>query len=208
DLALPARAADVPPLDPLRPAATGPAPRLVAEALTEIAVPLGAEPAALEPQLLWSGTLPMADVPGTAAVVVARSPGGGLVVTTWAGQLGPTGAGRAVPCGVHTPPGTTDVAGLVVARVCDLSSPETEPSDQGRWLVVTAPAAATAGAVLDERGGVLTTLPLRDGGAVALLPAGARDVRTLDATGRALAEVPISAVATVPFGDYGSGELR
>ena len=178
------------------------------EALTGIAVPLGAEPAELQPQLLWSGTLPMPEVPGSVAVVVGRSPGGGLVVTTRAGQLGSTGAGRTVPCGVHTPPGTTDVAGLVVARVCDLSSPESEPSDAGRWLVVTAPAPATAAAVLDERGGVLATVPLPDGGGAALLPLGARDVRTLDAGGRALAEVPISAVATEPFGDYGTGEVR
>jgi hypothetical protein len=206
--ALPAGPADVPPLDPLRPAAVRPADRLVAEALTGIAVPLSAEPAALEPQLLWSGTIPMPEVPGSVAVLVGSSPGGGLVVTTRAGQLGPTGAGRTVPCGVHTPPGSTDVAGLVVARVCDLSSPETEPSDDGRWLVVTAPAPATAAAVLTEQGGVLATVPLTDGGGVALLPPGARDVRTLDAAGKALAEVAISAVATEPFGDYGSGELR
>ncbi|SDN03234.1 hypothetical protein SAMN05660642_03863 [Geodermatophilus siccatus] len=199
--------ADVPPLEPLRPATAAPADRLVTEALTDISVPLGAEPAELQPQLLWSGGLPMPEVPGSVAVVVGRSPGGGLVVTTRAGQLGSTGAGRTVSCGVHTPPGTTDVAGLVVARICDLSSPETEPSDAGRWLVVTAPAPATAAAVLDERGGVLATVPLPDGGGVALLPAGAREVRTLDAAGRALAEVPISAVATEPFGDYGSGEV-
>jgi hypothetical protein len=204
--ALPAGGADVPPLDPMRPAATRPADRLVAEALTGIAVPLGAEPAALEPQLLWSGVLPMPEVPGSVAVVVGRSPGGGLVVTTRAGQLGASGAGRTVGCGVSTPPGTTDVAGLVVARVCDLSSPETEPSDQGRWLVVTAPTPTTAAAVLDERGGVLATVPLPDGGGVVLLPPGARDVRTLDAAGRALTEVPISAVAPEQFGDYGSGE--
>jgi hypothetical protein len=205
---LPAGPAGVPPLDPLRPASAPPAGRLVAEALTGIAVPLGAEPAELQPQLLWSGTLPMPEVPGSAAVLVGRSPGGGLVVTTRAGQLGVTGAGRTVPCGVHTPPGTTDVAGLVVARACDLSSPETEPSDAGRWLVVTAPAPATAAAVLDERGGVLATVPLPDGGGAALLPLGARDVRTLDAAGRALAEVPISAVGAEPFGDYGTGEVR
>ena len=204
---LPAGAAGVPPLDPLRPAVIRPADRLVAEALTGIAVPLGAEPAALEPRLLWSGALPMPEVPGSVAVVVGRSPGGGLVVTTRAGQLGASGAGRTVGCGVSTPPGTTDVAGLVVARVCDLSSPETEPSDQGRWLVVTAPAPVTAAAVLDERGGVLATVPLPDGGGVVLLPPGARDVRTLDAAGRALAEVPISAVAPEQFGNYGAGEL-
>ncbi|WNV73680.1 hypothetical protein [Geodermatophilus sp. DSM 44513] len=204
---LPAGPAAVPPLEPLRPAAVRPADRLVTEALTAIAVPLGAEPAALEPQLLWSGTLPMPEVAGSVAVVVGRSPGGGLVVTTRAGQLGTGSAGRTVGCGVSTPPGTTDVAGLVVARVCDLSSPEAEPSAEGRWLVVTAPAPATAAAVLDERGGVLATVPLPDGGGTVLLPPGARDVRTLDAAGVALAEVPVSAVATETFGDYGSGEV-
>ncbi len=199
------RAAEVPSLQPLRPVGALPPPRLVAEALTEVAVPLGAEPAALEPGLLWSGTLPLADVPGAVAVVVARSPGGGLVVTTRAGQLGPGGGGRTVPCGVHTPPGTTDVSGLVVARVCDLSSPETEPSEEGRWLVVTAPAGAVAADVLDRRGSVLATVALDGGGGTVLLPDGARDVRTIDAGGRTLTEVPISAVPTAPFGDYGPG---
>ncbi|MGY1607074.1 hypothetical protein [Geodermatophilus sp. SYSU D00700] len=198
--ALPAGTAEPPRLEPLRPAATPPVPRLVAEALTEVAVPLGAEPAALEPRLLWAGALPMDDVPGSVAVVVARSPEGGLVVTTRAGQVGSGGGGRTVPCGVDTPPGTTDVAGLVVARVCDLSSPETEPSDQGRWLVVTAPAEAVAADVLDGWGTVLATLPLTDGGATALLPDRAREVRTVDAAGRVLTEVTIGAAPTTPFG--------
>ncbi|SNS62719.1 hypothetical protein SAMN04488107_3228 [Geodermatophilus saharensis] len=196
----PAGAAVVPPLEPVRPAAVRPAPRLVAEALTEVAVPLAADPAELEPRLLWSGTLPLADVPGTVAVVVARSPQGGLVVTTRAGQLGRSGAGRTVGCGLETAPGSTDVAGLTVAGVCDLSSPETEPSDQGRWLVVTAPAAAIAADVLDARGSVLTTVALADGGGSALLPAGAREMRTIDGAGRTLAEVPIGAATPVPFG--------
>jgi hypothetical protein len=205
---LPVPAAHTPSLEPLRPVAALPPPRVVAAALTEVAVPLAAETAELEAQLLWSGTLPLDEVPGSVAVVVARSPGGGLVVTTWAAQLGPGGAGRAVPCGVHTPPGTADVAELVVARVCDLSSPETEPSDQGRWLVLTAPDTVAAAAVLDRRGGVLATVPLADGGAVLLLPEGAREVRTLDAGGRAVGEVPIAATATAPFGDYGGGPVR
>jgi hypothetical protein len=205
---LPTGVTDVPRLDPLRPAAVRPAPRLVGEALAEVAVPLGAEPAVLEPQLLWSGALPLDDGPGAVAVVVARSPGGGLVVTTRAGRGGPGGAGGTVACGVHTPPGSTDVAGLVVARVCDLSGPATGPAEQDRWLVVTAPVEARAADVLDGRGSVLATVALPDGGGTALLPAGAREVRTLDAGGRTLAEVPINAVPTAPFGDYGSGGPR
>ncbi|NEK56409.1 hypothetical protein GCU56_00785 [Geodermatophilus sabuli] len=197
-----------PDLEPLRPVAVRPAPRAVAAALAEVAVPLGVEPDALEPRLLWSGEVPLEGVPGTVAVVVARSPGGGLVVTTWAAQVGPGGAGRAVPCGVHTPPGTADVAGLVVARVCDFSAPETEPSDAGRWLVVTAPASAAQAAVLDRRGGVLATVPLAAGGVVAPLAEDARTVRTLDADGRAIAEVPVAAPAVSRFGDYGDGPVR
>lgn len=194
-----------PDLDPLRPTAVRPAPRAVAAALAEVAVPLGAEPASLEPQLLWSGALPLDGVPGTVAILVGRSPGGGLVVTTWAA---PGGAGPAVACGVHTPPGTTEVAGLVVARVCDLSSPGAGPSDGGRWLVVTAPAGAAAAAVLDDRGAVLATLAFEGGGAVGPLPGPARSVRLLDGDGRAVRDVPVAATATVPFGDYGSGPVR
>ncbi|MGY1693115.1 RNA polymerase sigma factor [Geodermatophilus sp. SYSU D01105] len=196
------------PLEPLRPSPVRPAPAAVAAALAEVAVPLGAEPAALEPQLLWSGPVPLEGVPGTVAVVVARSPGGGLVVTTWAAQVGPSGTGRVVPCGVSTPPGSADVAGLVVARVCDLSVPETEPSDDGRWLVVTAPAPAADAAVLDDRGAVLGTVALQDGSAVALLPEGGRTVRIRDAAGRAVTDVPVAAAPVTPFGDYGGGPVR
>jgi hypothetical protein len=82
--------------------------------------------------------------------VVARSPGGGLAVTTWAAHA----------------------------------------------------------AVLDDRGGLLATLPLDGGGVVAALPDGARAVRTLDAGGRALTEVPVAAAPVAPFGDYGGGPVR
>ncbi|MGK5172019.1 hypothetical protein, partial [Geodermatophilus sp. CPCC 205761] len=208
DLTARGPAPEPPSLAPLRPTAVRPAPRAVAEALAEVAVPLGVEPAELLPELLWSGLLPLDGVPGTAAVVVARSPGGGLVVTTWAAQVGPGGNGRAVPCGVYTAPGAFDVTELVAARVCDLSSPESEPSDEGRWLVLTAPPDATAAAVLDDRGGLLTTLALDGGGVVAALPDGARAVRTLDAGGRAVAEVPVAAAPVAPFGDYGGGPVR
>ncbi|MGY1661735.1 hypothetical protein ACI78Q_11015 [Geodermatophilus sp. SYSU D00705] len=208
DLAVRAPAPPPPVLAPLRPVETLPAPRAVAEALTELAVPLGVEPGDLLPDLLWSGALPLEGVPGSVAVVVARSPGGGLVVTTWAAQVGPTGSGRAVPCGASTPPGTASVAGLMVARVCDLSAPETEPSDAGRWLVVTAPPDAAAAAVLDDRGGVVATVPLTGGSAVVPLPEAADTVRTLDAGGRAVTEVPVAAAPLFPFGDYGSGPVR
>ncbi|RFU21585.1 SigE family RNA polymerase sigma factor [Geodermatophilus marinus] len=196
---------EAPDLEPLRPGGTPPADRVLAQALREIAVPLGVEPEVLEPVLLWAGRFPLDEVPGTAVVVVGRSPGGGLVVTTWAAQVGPAGAGRAVPCGVQTPPGTTEVSRLVVARVCDLSEPEREPSPAGRWLVVTAPDAAASMAVLDRRGAVLGTAPLEGGSAALPLPEGARTVRTRDATGAALAEVAVAAAPSAPFGDYGPG---
>jgi hypothetical protein len=96
----------------------------------------------------------------------------------------------------------------VVARVCDFSSPETEPSDAGRWLVVTAPPDAAAAAVLDDRGAVVTTVALTGGSVVVPLPEGADTVRTLDAGGRAVTEVPVAAAPVAPFGDYGSGPVR
>ncbi|MGY1641701.1 hypothetical protein ACI782_11290 [Geodermatophilus sp. SYSU D00703] len=203
DRAAPERATPLPPAAgapepaPLRPVTVRPDPAVVAAALAELAGPLGTTPEALEPQLLWSGVLPLHRVPGTVAVLVGRSPGGGLLVTTWAGS-----GARVTPCGVSTPSGTTAVAGLVVARTCDL------PDDRGRWLVVAAPPDAVRAAVLDRRGGVLTALPLDGGGAVVRLLEGARTVRTLGADGRALAEVPVAAAPVTPFGDYGGGPVR
>ncbi|HEX2073661.1 MAG TPA: sigma factor-like helix-turn-helix DNA-binding protein [Geodermatophilus sp.] len=194
---------DLPPLEPLRPVTADPDPHLVAAALTQVAVPLGVEPEALEAQLLWSGRLPLTSGRGTVAVVVARSPGGGLVVPTVA-RAGPGGAGPAVACGTQTPPGTADVGGLTVARICDLSS----SGGEGMWLVFTGPPAAARADVLDRRGTVLTTLELAGGGAVAPLPEGARTVRTHDAAGRPVGEAPIAPAPTEPFGDFGNGPVR
>jgi hypothetical protein len=189
-------------LSPLRPGGTPPAPAVLAAALVGVAVPLGVEPAALDPELLWSGPLPAGERPGSVAVVVAHSPGGALVVTTWAG-----GAGAPVACGTQTPPGNADVAGLTVARVCALPSPAGR-SDDERWLVVTAPAAAVRAEVVDRHEQLLADLPLDGGSAVVPLPEEAAEVRTLDASGRQLAETAIAPPALAPFGDYGSGPER
>jgi DNA-directed RNA polymerase specialized sigma24 family protein len=193
------RSAPPPELSPLRPGAT-PDPYLVAAALTELAVPLGVEPGALQPQLLWSAELPLTRGTGTVVVLVGHSPGGALAVTTWAG----VGNG-AVPCGTQTPPGTTEVATLTVARVCDVSLPGLGQTDDGRWLVVTAPPAASSAELLDARGRVLGPLGLTGGGAVVPLPDHARSVRTFDADGHALLETPIAPSPVVPFGDFGPG---
>jgi hypothetical protein len=169
-------------------------------ALTELAVPLGVEPAALQPEVLWSADLPLARGTGSVVVLVGHSPGGALAVTTWAG----VGVG-AVGCGTQTPPGTTEVASLAVARVCDISLPGLGQTDDGRWLVVTTPPAAASAELLDARGRVLGPLGLTAGGAVVPLPEYARSVRTLDAAGRPLLETPIAPSPVVPFGDFGSG---
>jgi hypothetical protein len=139
-------------------------------------------------------------VPGTAAVLLAHSPGGGLLVSTWTRV-----AGAAVLCGVSTPPGAADVGGLAVARVCDVTSSATDPSATGRWLVVSAPPAGTTAEVLDGRDRLVETVPLAGGGAVAVLPDGARTVRVLDAAGATVAGAPVSPMATEAFGDYGPG---
>ena len=186
-----------------RPGAGTPDPTVLDPALTDLAVALGAEPAALQPELLWSGPLPRSRGPGTVAVVVAHSPGGALVVTTWAG-----GPGAAVSCGTQTPPGTTDVATLTVARVCDLAPPGSDGDQAGAVLVVTAPPAAASAQLLDADGAVLGPLALQDGSAVVGLPEGARTVRTLDAAGQVLREVPVAPAPTVPFGDFGEGPER
>jgi hypothetical protein len=198
--AQPGASVPVPLPAPLRSSAAAPDPHVVDAALIDLAVPLGVEPAALQPQLLWSGALPLGHGEATVAVVVAHSPGGALVVTTWAG--GSAGAGT---CGTQTPPGTTDVATLTVARICDVRSPGRGSGNDASWLVVTAPPASVSAEVLDGDGRVVGVLALQSGGAVEPLPAGARSVRTLDATGRSVHDIPIAPRPTAPFGDFGTG---
>jgi DNA-directed RNA polymerase specialized sigma24 family protein len=199
----PRPATPLPGLVPLRAGPGTPDPSVVDAAVTDLALPLGVEPAALQPRLLWSAGLPLTRGTGTVAVVVAYSPGGALVVTTWAG-VGRSG----VSCGTQTPPGTTDVGTLTIARVCDVALPGLGQTDDGRWLVVTAPPDATSAQLLDARGRVLGPLELTGGSAVVDAPEGARTVRTLDADGRLVQETPIAPEPTEPFGDFGSGPAR
>jgi DNA-directed RNA polymerase specialized sigma24 family protein len=193
----------LPDLLALRAGPGAPAGHVVDAALTDLAVPLGVEPATLAPELLWSAELPLGRGTGTVAVVVAHSPGGALVVTTWAG----VGAG-AVACGTQTPPGTTDVATLTIARICDVALPGLGQTDDGRWLVVSAPADAIGAELLDGRGRVLRAVGLTGGGAVVAAPEDARTVRTIGAGGAPLRETPIAPTPTEPFGDFGSGPLN
>jgi hypothetical protein len=188
---------ELPELAPLRPPLGTPDAGLVAAALTGLAAPLGVEPEGLAPQLVWSGTLPGRPA-GSVVVVLAHSPGGALVVGTWAG-----GPGGTALCGVQTPPGTADIAEFTAARACAVPSAGTSSVRDERWLVVTAPAAAATARVLDLRGRDLATVPLPAGSAVVPLPAGAGTVRTFDAAARLLTEVPVAPVAAVPFGDFG-----
>ncbi|GAB4079528.1 hypothetical protein GCU67_02925 [Modestobacter muralis] len=194
------RTGELPALQPLRPTAQPPDPVVVGTAFTQLAGPLGVEPADLEPELLWSGPLPLSRRSGSVAVVVAHSPGGALVVGTVAGR-----PGTVLPCGASTPPGSTDVATLTVVRTCDVALPGLSSEEDGRWLVVSAPSDAASAELLDERGRVLGPLALTGGGAVVPMPAGAVSVRTLDAAGRELRETAVAPVPTEPFGDYGSG---
>jgi hypothetical protein len=191
-----------PGLSPLRSGAA-PDPHLLDAALTDLAVPLGVEPADLQPELLWSADLTLDRGSGSVAVLVGHSPGGALVVTTWA-RVG----NGAVACGTQTPPGTTEVASLTVARVCDVSLPGLGQTDDGRWLVVTAPPTAASAELLDGHGRVLGPLALNGGSAVVPLLSAARSVRTLDADRQPLGETPIAPSPAVPFGDFGSGPDR
>jgi DNA-directed RNA polymerase specialized sigma24 family protein len=192
---------EVPPVAVLRPVPAPPDERLVEAAVRALAVPLGAEPAVLQPAVLWSGPLPAGGRPGTVAVVAARSPGGSLVLTTWvAAGSGP------VACGTQTPPGNADVARLTVARVCALPAPGGGPAED-RWLVLTAPAGAASADVLDGPGRLLATLVLTDGSAVVPLPDGGRTVVIRTGDGRALGLTAVAPAATQPFGDYGEGAV-
>jgi DNA-directed RNA polymerase specialized sigma24 family protein len=197
------QAAPVTGLSSLRPGTPPADGHLLDAALLDVAVPLGVEPAGLQPDLLWSAEVDLDRGTGRVVVLVARSPGGALVVTTWAGVNS-----GAVSCGVQTPPGTTDVSTLTVARICDVALPGLGQTDDGRWLVVTAPPAAASAQLLGSRGQLLRPLPLTDGGTVVPMTDGARSVRTLDAAGRSLSETPIAPVPTAPFGDFGAGPAR
>ncbi|MFQ1002835.1 hypothetical protein [Modestobacter sp. SSW1-42] len=194
------RPADAPQPAPLRPTDQAPDAAVVGTALSQLAAPLGVEPAELEPELLWTGRLPLDRRGGSVAVVVAHSPGGALVVGTVAGR-----PGTVLPCGTSTPPGATDVSTLTVVRTCDVALPGLSSGEDGRWLVVTAPAGAAAAELLDAQGQALGPLALTGGGAVVPMPDGVAAVRTLDGTGRPLRETPVAPVPSEPFGDYGSG---
>ena len=192
----------LPAADPLRPATVLPDDGLVATALTTLAVPLGVEPDALEAELVWSGALPDGR-PGTVAVLLARSPGGALLVSTWL-----RAGAQVVPCGVATPPGNADVARLTVARICDVASGPPARAGRGRWLVVSAPPAGVSAEVLDGQGRPVGRVPLTGGGAVVAVPGGARAVRVLDAAGQLVTGAPVAPAAVEPFGDFGSGSGR
>ena len=193
----------MPGLRVLRPGPGTPDPRVVGQALVDLAVPLGVKPPALQPELLWGAELQLSRGVGSVAVVLARSPGGALVVSTWA-----DGGAGGVPCGTQTPPGSTDVSTLTVARVCDVMLPGLGQTDDGRWLVVTAPPSAASAELLDAGGRVIGPLDLVDGSAVVPLPGGARAVRTLDAGGQPIREIPVAPPPTARFGDYGPGPAR
>jgi hypothetical protein len=198
------RPAGAPELRALRPSGWVPDAGLVSAALAAVGAPLGAEPADLDPDLLWSAELPRSGGFGSVVVLVARSPGGGLVVPTVLG-IGPPGAVQAGVCGTSTPPGGTDVASLAVARTCDLTTIGLGTGDDPVWLVVTMPPAAVTADVLDRDGRVLGTLELEAGGTVTRLPEGGVAVSAQDRSGSPVATVPIAPTAVEPFGDYGDG---
>ncbi|WP_299951463.1 hypothetical protein [uncultured Modestobacter sp.] len=198
----PGREVPLPVLTALRPGSAPADPRVLDAALVSLAVPLGTEPAALRPQLLWSGELPPGRGPGTVAVVAVQSPGGARVVTTWAGS-----GGTALACGTQTPPGTTALETVTVARVCEFDPPGPGSRGDSAWLVVSAPPTVATAELLDSRGGVVGPLPLQAGSAVTPLPADARTVRTLLPNGWVAAETPIAPPAPETFGDFGPGPV-
>jgi len=100
------------------------------------------------------------------------------------------------------------VSTLTVARICDVALPGLGQTDDGRWLVVTAPEDAVGAELLDDRGRVVRAIGLTGGGAVIDMPFTARTVRTVGAGGRPLRETPIAPTPSEPFGDFGSGPAR
>ena len=200
----PPAAADgsVEPPAPLRPVDTRADRRLLAAALTELAVPLGLPADDLTPQVIWSGTLPRTSGLGRVAVLAARAPGGGILLTAH-GQVGDL----SIPCGVAAVPAATLVRGVVVARACDASAGSEEAFDRS-WLVVTAPPEAVRAELLDERGRVLDESALDRGSGIGRTPGGAVTVRVRDGNGRAVGEAEILRTPVEPFGDYGPGPVR
>jgi hypothetical protein len=194
----PAPAYVPPSLTPLRPSGAPPPADLVRRALVDLAVPFGVEPGDLQPQLLWSWQ--RLDGVGAVVVLVAHGPGGGLAVSTWAVHDGLSGP-VAIACGTQTPPGSFPVDRIAVARVC---APPAADAGAG-WLVVSVPPEAVRADVLDDDEDRLATVPLVDGGAVTPLPRGATTVRTRDAAGQVVRDVPVAPAPDAPFGDFGPG---
>ncbi len=111
----------VAPLVPLRPgdADLGARAAAVDAALGAVTAPTGQDPAALDPRLLWAGTLPSPRGDAVdAAVLVVPQPSGALVVSTaWAARL-EDGSLQQVGCGTQGFPAGTDPAALAVAARC------------------------------------------------------------------------------------------
>lgn len=191
-------------LAPVRPGApsdAGADPHVVGEAVRRAAEPLGLPPASLRPRLLWAGGLSRTGGLGSVAVVTARVPGGGALVTTH-GRVGPPATGREIPCGTLPLPRGAESGDLTVAAVCSVfDGLEVEPDRT--WLVVSAPAEAVRAEVLDDRGVVLDTVDLLAGSSVSRTPDGTTAVRTLDAAGRPLDVAPVP--PGEGFGGYGDG---
>ncbi len=129
-------------------------------ALGAVAAPTGLDPAALDPVLVWAGTLPDPRTGSVDAVVLAVPlPGGALVTSTaWAARR-EDGTWQQVGCGSRAFPAGTDPAAVVVAARCVVADRTTGTS---RVTVLLTGPTGTTTVPDDERR--VDVLPGPDGG--------------------------------------------
>jgi len=168
---------DVPPLTPLRGGGPDLGARAAAvdDALGAVAAPTGQDPAALDPRLVWAGTLPGPRGGGVdAAVLVVPQPSGALVVSTaWAARLA-DGSLQTIGCGTQGFPAGTDLAGLVVAVRCVVAERGTGAARA--TVLLTGPAGTVQ--LPDERRDTDEVVDAADGSSVPVGAAGAGDLLT------------------------------
>jgi len=139
----------------------------------------------------WGGPIGNRNLAATAAVVTVGLPSGATVLLGAVGseqQAGDTWV-SIVGCGRAILPAGTDVAGLLVAMRCDLTSLR-DGASLGSQVVVVPPAGAEA-VQLTGDSGVIDVRELSGPAHVAAAPDGLTGAAALDADGRVLAEAPL-----------------
>ncbi|SDP04340.1 hypothetical protein SAMN05660199_03091 [Klenkia soli] len=142
-------------------------------ALAAVAAPTGLDPAALEPVLLWAGTLPHPVAgPVDAVVLAVPVPSGALVVSTAWALRREDGTLQEVGCGSRAFPAGTDPATVVAAARCVVADRDTGAARA--TVVVTGPTSTDL--LPDEQRTVDVVVDAADGTSVPVSATGPTDL--------------------------------